>query len=144
MAMPTTPTSATPVTPTPMGHSGNFLSLASSLIFTVGFVLSLCLSLVNLCSTSYFFPGSTPFEVAQFYQFEISSSFATVFDPASKAATFFIEFNQLETNDLDLRTSGVLDPLMFTFMVFRFLRSASPLCLFSFPFRPTHYTSLFL
>ena len=34
-------------------------------------------------------------------QFEVGNSFAIVPDPASEAAAFFIQFDQLETNDFD-------------------------------------------
>ena len=81
--------------------SSNFPSLVTSLIFIIGLIPLLRLFLVNLCSISYFFPGPTPVEVARSSWFEVSNSSATVLDPTSEATTFFIQFNQPKTNDLD-------------------------------------------
>ena len=98
--MPMTPASTIPIAPTPM-DLGTFLSPVPFLIFIIGFTPLLCLSLVNSCSISYFFPGPTPVEVAPSFQFEVGSNFAIVPDPASEATTFFIRFNQPETNGLN-------------------------------------------
>ena len=100
IAIPTAFTSATHVAPTPMG-SGNFPSLVPSLIFIIGLIPLLRLFLVNLYSISYFFPGPTPVEVTPSSWFEVGNSSATVLDPASEAAAFFIRFDQPEANDLD-------------------------------------------
>lgn len=98
--MPTTLASATNVALTPIG-SGNFLSPIPSLIVIIGFIPSLYQFLVNLCSISHFFPGLTPVKVALTSWFEVGSNSATLLDPASEAAAFFIRFDQPKTNDLD-------------------------------------------
>ena len=100
--MATTPTSAIPVAPTPMGP-GNFLPLVLSSIkaFIIKSIPSFCLFLVNSCCASYFFSGSTFVEVALTSQFEVGSSSTTVPDLASEAASFFARFDLPETNDLD-------------------------------------------
>lgn len=99
--MPTALASTTPVTPTPIGPS-NFRSLVLSLFFIFRIILSLCLFLVDLCSILYFFSGPTFVEVAPSFRFEVVSSSATIPDPASEVIAFFIQFDQFETNDLDL------------------------------------------
>ena len=98
----TTPTSAIPVAPTPMGP-GNFLPLVLSSIkaFIIKSIPSFCLFLVNSCCALYFFSGSTFVEVALTSQFEVGSSSTTVPDLASEAASFFARFDLPETNDLD-------------------------------------------
>ena len=53
------------------------------------------------CYISCFFPGPTPVKVPPSSWFEVGSSSTTIPDPLSKAATFFIRFDQPETNDLD-------------------------------------------
>lgn len=102
MAMLAVPTSTTPTAPIHTSSPSNFLSLASSLTFTIGFVPSLCLSLVNLCLKSYFIPSPTLVKVALSSRFKVGSSSTTVPNPTSEGAAIFIRFDQLETNDLDL------------------------------------------
>ena len=63
--MPTTPSSAIPIAPIPMGP-GHFLSFVLSSIkaFIIISIPSLCLFLANSCCTSYFFSRLTLDKVA--------------------------------------------------------------------------------
>ena len=125
--MATTPTSAIPVAPTPMGP-GNFLPLVLSSIkaFIIKSIPSFCLFLVNSCCALYFFSGSTFVEVALTSQFEVGSSSTTVPDLASEAASFFADSTCPRPMTLILWTSVVLELLIWTFMAFGFLGSALP------------------
>ena len=100
IAMPTALAFATPAAPTPT-DLGTFFSCVPPLIFIIGFIPSLCLSLVNSRSISYYFSSPTPIEVASSSWFEVGSSSTTILDPVSEATTFFIQFDQPKTNDLD-------------------------------------------
>ena len=100
IAMPTALAFATPAAPTPM-DLGTFFSRVPPLIFIIGFIPSLCVSLVNSRSISYYFSSPTPIEVASSSWFEVGSNSTTVPDPVSEATAFFIQFDQPKTNDLD-------------------------------------------
>ena len=95
--MPTAPTYATPVTPTPMG-----LGIFLSLVFPLISILDLPLHIIHSsCRMSHFCSGLILVEVAPCSQFEVGNSSAIVPNLASKVTAFFIRFDQLETNDLD-------------------------------------------
>ena len=80
-----------------MYSNGNCLHI----FHIIGPIPLLYLFLVNLCSISYFFPSPTPVELARSSWFDVGNSSATVFDPASEAAAFFIQFGQSKANNLD-------------------------------------------
>lgn len=71
-----------------------------------------------------FLSGPSPTEGAPSTQFEIGNISTAVPDLVSEAATFFARFEHVEVNDLDMADFWVLDLLIWTFMVIRYLRSA--------------------
>lgn len=101
--MPTIPAFAVPAAPTPMGP-GNFLTFvfSSIKIFIISFIYFLRLFFMGLCCTLCSLSVSFPIEVDLTSWFEVSSSFIAIPNPASEAAAFFTQFDQAETNDLDL------------------------------------------
>lgn len=96
------PVSVAPATLNPAGP-GNVLTLIPSSIKTlvIAFVSFLHLFLTGSSYALCFLSGSSLVEVAPTSQFEISSSYATVFDPMNEATSFFNRFDQVKINALD-------------------------------------------